>query len=373
MPPPTRGNVVSGQAAAVLGLAETSKFVTGARPAVGYEMLLDLERHELQRTRLVRNPDCTFFHERWQLEPVDDIELGEIVSAAQPALGASDAERGSIELALPGRVFAVRAECVSCRWQEPWAITFAHDSRLAPCPSCGAPRRATGFAQRESVRVDALPAEWLRRRPGALGLSAGDVIELRSGGARLHLELAPGGEPVVPFAKGDAHYDGVVVNGLGNIGSQLVPQLARIPGVERVTLVDFDHYERHQQRYQAITAADADAGRPKVEVAAEAIRRIAPALDVHEYPMPLEAVPLGALRNSVVVGALDSIGARLRLAQRAWHVGSPFVDTGVAGGDSLLARVTVFAPNDQGPCFCCSLDANHDVSATSPCDVATAR
>jgi molybdopterin/thiamine biosynthesis adenylyltransferase len=56
------------------------------------------------------------------------------------------------------------------------------------------------------------------------------------------------------------------------------------------------------------------------------------------------------------VSCLDSRAARLRLAARAWRAGSPFVDAAVGGGASLLARTTVYVPEEGAPCFECAFD-----------------
>jgi molybdopterin/thiamine biosynthesis adenylyltransferase len=95
-----------------------------------------------------------------------------------------------------------------------------------------------------------------------------------------------------------------VVAGCGNIGSHLVPHLARAPGVERVVLVDPDVYESKNLASQDIRAADSR--RRKVEVQAQRLRQIRPELEVIAVADRLETLPLGHFRHAVLLGALDS-------------------------------------------------------------------
>ena len=60
-----------------------------------------------------------------------------------------------------------------------------------------------------------------------------------------------------------------IVIGLGNIGSHLVPHVARMAEVDRLTLIDFDVYGTANGRSQAIGVADV--GRGKTEVQADVV------------------------------------------------------------------------------------------------------
>lgn len=132
--------------------------------------------------------------------------------------------------------------------------------------------------------------------------------------------------------------------GLGNIGSQSVQALARIPGLKRLNLVDPDIYEVKNLVTQAI--GPEAVGRAKVDAAAELLRRIRPDLAVQTYQDRLEHVPWGALRADVFLGCLDTKVARRDLNRIARRLGANYVDAGVTG-PSLLARVRVFpAPGE---------------------------
>lgn len=141
----------------------------------------------------------------------------------------------------------------------------------------------------------------------------------------------------------------VVVAGLGNIGSQTILGLARLPEVRRMILVDPDSYEASNLNSQAI--GPEAVGLPKVVAAAESLRRLRPDLEVWPLQNRVEFVPWGRLRAKVVLGCLDSKAARRELNRLAGRLGAHYVDAGVAG-PSLLARVSVF-PATAGVCLEC--------------------
>lgn len=66
-----------------------------------------------------------------------------------------------------------------------------------------------------------------------------------------------------------------VVGAGGNIGSHLLPHLARIPEIGSVTLIDPDRYEADNLYSQAIRTRDM--GRPKVAVQTRRLSAINPA------------------------------------------------------------------------------------------------
>lgn len=162
----------------------------------------------------------------------------------------------------------------------------------------------------------------------------------------------------------------IVVVGVGNIGSHLVPLLARLPQVLRVTLVDRDVYEARNFTAQAMPRAAV--GRPKAEVQAAVLRRLNPTLEVQAIVADLCTVPLGRLRAKVIVTCLDSLAARLVANEIVWRLGVPWLDGGVLLSD-WLARVTAYQPGRTAPCLACGLadtDFARLVGAT-PCQPVT--
>jgi molybdopterin/thiamine biosynthesis adenylyltransferase len=158
----------------------------------------------------------------------------------------------------------------------------------------------------------------------------------------------------------------VVIVGLGNIGSQVVPHLARMRAVSRVVLVDHGKYDQTNVETQAITPGEV--GRGKAQVQGLRLKRINPALEVTSIPVPVESVPLGRLRADAILAGVDSRRARQFLNQAARHLGVTLVDAGVQA-DGLLARVSIFRPAPDCACLECGWDqADYDgIEQRYPC------
>ncbi len=144
----------------------------------------------------------------------------------------------------------------------------------------------------------------------------------------------------------------IVVVGAGNIGSQLVPLVARSGAVARLVIIDRDAFDASNLATQAIVPADV--GRAKAYAAAAHARAIRPSLAVEAFASPLEDVPRGVFLDAdLVLGALDGREARRTLAEIAFRTGTPLLDAGVDGA-ALLARVTAWDPAPDAPCFECA-------------------
>ncbi len=153
----------------------------------------------------------------------------------------------------------------------------------------------------------------------------------------------------------------------GNIGSHLVPHLARLPGIARLTLVDRDRYEARNLENQDVPARSV--GRPKARVQAARARRVNPSLKVVAHACDVEALPLGAFRADLVVTGLDGRRARQRVNYAVRGLGVPWLDGGVLG-TGTLARVTRISPAPDSPCLECRWDeADYAALEQSyPCD-----
>ena len=145
----------------------------------------------------------------------------------------------------------------------------------------------------------------------------------------------------------------VVVGAGGNIGSHLVSHIARMPGINRITLIDRDVYEHSNLNSQDITTGDV--GKSKAGVQARRLRRINRALRVDAIADAVERVPLGKLRAEVILSCLDSRIARQYVSQYAWRLGVPLIDAGVEPG-GLLARINVYVPGAHNSCLECAWD-----------------
>ncbi len=141
--------------------------------------------------------------------------------------------------------------------------------------------------------------------------------------------------------------------GLGNIGSALVPLVARMADIERVTLVDPDDYAESNLASQSIDRAALS--KRKVDVQAACIRAINPRLTVSSYAESIENVPLASLRDSILLSCVDQRQARQTINRIAWRSGTPWIDAAV-GADSLV-RLSTFTPATGAPCLECSWDS----------------
>jgi molybdopterin/thiamine biosynthesis adenylyltransferase len=142
----------------------------------------------------------------------------------------------------------------------------------------------------------------------------------------------------------------VVAGAGGNTGSHLLPHLARMSGVTRLTLVDPDIYEAANLEVQNIDSQDI--GQPKVVAQAARLRRINPNLDMAVLQERIEDVPRGLLRCDLLVSCLDSRAARQHINEIAWRLNTPLIDCGILGSQNL-ARVNTYAPSYDAPCLEC--------------------
>jgi molybdopterin/thiamine biosynthesis adenylyltransferase len=158
----------------------------------------------------------------------------------------------------------------------------------------------------------------------------------------------------------------VIVGAGGNIGSQLVPHIARMRGVDAVTLIDPDTYKRKNVATQNIAAAEV--GLPKVEAQRRRIAAIGLDKDVAAIQDEVERVPVSLLRGTVMLSCLDSRRGRQYMNWASWRLGVPWIDSGVQA-DGLLARVSVYLPGPDAPCLECgwSQEDYRQLEQTYPC------
>ena len=144
-------------------------------------------------------------------------------------------------------------------------------------------------------------------------------------------------------------YQSLAVVGLGNIGGQTVRLLAAIPGIERVILIDHDRYDSANLGFQAIAASAV--GRAKTDVQAGVLGRLLPDVAVAVYQTRFESVPLGMLRDCVVLCCVDNRAARQAINRAAIALSIPWIDAALAREGSVRARA--FLPG-AGACLECS-------------------
>lgn len=120
----------------------------------------------------------------------------------------------------------------------------------------------------------------------------------------------------------------VAVFGIGGVGSYAVEALAR-SGVGRLLLVDGDEVALTNLNRQII-ALHSTLGRPKVEAARARVLDIAPEAEVETYHTfvtagEMDAIPLAGC--DYVVDAIDTVSAKLALAQRCQDLGIPLISS----------------------------------------------
>jgi molybdopterin/thiamine biosynthesis adenylyltransferase len=130
----------------------------------------------------------------------------------------------------------------------------------------------------------------------------------------------------------------VVLIGVGGLGAPAATALAAA-GVGTLGLVDPDVVELSNLHRQPLYTG-ADLGRPKVEVAAERLRGLAPALRVATWRArfgPSDAHLLRAF--DVVLDGTDTIAAKFVVSDAAVAAGVPLVHAGVLGFRAQLLTV----------------------------------
>jgi molybdopterin/thiamine biosynthesis adenylyltransferase len=150
----------------------------------------------------------------------------------------------------------------------------------------------------------------------------------------------------------------VAVVGCGGTGSAVAEQLVRL-GVRHLRLVDPDVLSASNvTRVYGSTVADVD--RPKVDVLAEHLVRIAPDLhvDTMRSMLTVEATARAVSRADVVFGCTDDNAGRLVLSRLSTYMSILVIDCGVilsSAGDGTLdgihGRVTTLAPGSA--CLVC--------------------
>ncbi|MBK9517329.1 MAG: ThiF family adenylyltransferase [Anaeromyxobacter sp.] len=119
----------------------------------------------------------------------------------------------------------------------------------------------------------------------------------------------------------------VVVLGLGGVGSYAAEALARA-GVGRLTLVDGERIDETNVNRQ-LHALDGELGRPKAEVMAERLGRIAPTAALApcfgRYDEGSAARLVPAAGVDFVLDAMDTVVAKLHVIDRCLTLGVPVV------------------------------------------------
>ena len=158
----------------------------------------------------------------------------------------------------------------------------------------------------------------------------------------------------------------VMVVGCGALGNEVLKNLV-LMGVTHIVAVDFDVVETgNLTRSILFSQADAEQRRLKVDVVAERLRQINPALEIQTICGDVAYdVGLGLIKEQdVVMGCVDSRWARFCINRLAMRAGVPWVDGGIMG---LEGTARVFAPGKN--CYACNLgpEGLKDMARRMPC------
>ena len=209
---------------------------------------------------------------------------------------------------------------------------------------------------------------------GMLRADGGDMIPIErlwAVGDRLSLTTAHGAafsDPLPAFDRNvrafgldiqrTLHNLTIGIVGCGGTGSCIAEQVVRL-GVRHLKLIDPDVLsESNVTRVYGSTAADI--GRPKTEVLAEHLRRIAPHLQCEQVPamLTVESAAKRLIPCDMIFGCTDDNAGRLILSRIATYFLTPVIDCGVllsSAEDGQLTgidgRVTVLTPGQA--CLVC--------------------
>lgn len=142
----------------------------------------------------------------------------------------------------------------------------------------------------------------------------------------------------------------VLVIGAGALGNEIVKNLALL-GVGNLLIADLDHIE-NSNLSRSILYREADNGKPKAEVAAEAAREIYPDIQAHAFHgNVVYDLGLGVYRwADVVIAGLDNREARLAINRNCWKVNRTWIDGAI---EQIQGCARVFEPD--GPCYECTM------------------
>jgi hypothetical protein len=136
----------------------------------------------------------------------------------------------------------------------------------------------------------------------------------------------------------------VFVCGTGGMGGACLQSLVRA-GVGAFEIADFDTFEVSNLNRQVFSSLST-IGRSKVEVTAEALRAIHPAVEVRTHGADwLASLPEILARCHVIVNGMDDIAAGVQLYRAARTAGATVIDAYA----STLPSLVVVGPDDPRP------------------------
>jgi adenylyltransferase/sulfurtransferase len=143
----------------------------------------------------------------------------------------------------------------------------------------------------------------------------------------------------------------VLVVGAGALGNEVLKNLALL-GVGHVFIIDYDRIESTNLT-RSVLFREGDAGKPKCERAAAAVKAINPDVKVCALNgNVITDLGLGVFEAmDVVIGCLDNREARLWINRQCWKVNRPWVDGAI---QEISGVAKVFVP-PASACYECAM------------------
>ena len=143
----------------------------------------------------------------------------------------------------------------------------------------------------------------------------------------------------------------VLVIGAGALGNEILKNCA-LAGVGNILAADMDRVENSNLSRSVLFRA-ADNGRPKAEVAIEAVRDLYPGIRIEAWNgNVVHDLGLGAyLWADVILAGLDNREARVAINSGAAFARKPWIDGAI---EVLNGVARVFVPH-EGPCYECTM------------------
>jgi molybdopterin/thiamine biosynthesis adenylyltransferase len=157
----------------------------------------------------------------------------------------------------------------------------------------------------------------------------------------------------------------IVLVGAGGIGGPALQYLAAA-GVGSLKVIDDDRVSLDNLQRQ-ILFGTADVGRPKVEVAREAVKRLNPDVRFRESPERLTAANAGALLEgaSVVIDGSDNFATRLIVSNTCTRLRFPLVSAAI--GQFQVQVGTWRGWEADRPCYRCFVGDAFDSEDCDSC------
>ncbi|HLJ72627.1 MAG TPA: molybdopterin-synthase adenylyltransferase MoeB [Roseiarcus sp.] len=140
----------------------------------------------------------------------------------------------------------------------------------------------------------------------------------------------------------------VLAIGAGGLGSPLLQYLAAA-GIGKIGVVDDDVVSLSNLQRQVLHGTD-DVGRPKVDSAAAALRRINPHVEVETIPERLDETNARALiaPYDVVADGSDNFATRYIVSDACFYERKPLVTAAIGEYDGSLTVLKPYARNKDG-------------------------